>query len=230
VSAGPVLALDASTLRPGVALLGPDGQPWGCWQPALPEPGTANLAGAVADLLEARGLAVRDLLGVAVGVGPGSYTGSRAAVALARALAFASGIRIAGVVSSAAAARGALRANPDTRLVLVLLDARRGEAYRSDWERGDVPSGGVVGAEGVPLERAPPRLVSGADADPQPQDSFTLVLREPVPDPYDVAAVGRLRLLVGGDPPEAVRPLYLKRSHAEIVFDERVGSQGLGRD
>jgi hypothetical protein len=25
-----------------------------------------------------------------------------------------------------------------------------------------------------------------------------------------------------------VRPLYLKRSHAEIVFDERVGSQGLG--
>ncbi len=230
---GPVLALDASTLRPCVALLGPDGQPWGAWQPERPEPGTARLAPAVAELLAARGLRAGDLAGVAVGVGPGSYTGARAAVALARALALAAGTRLAGVVTSAACARAAFRANPDTRLVIVLLDARRGEAYRSDWERGDVAAGApaaLVGAIGLPLERAAPRLVAGADADPRPADSSISVLREPFPDPYDVAAVGRPRLLLGGDPPEGVRPLYLKRSHAEIVFDERVGTQGLGRD
>lgn len=229
-ASGPVLGLDASTLRAGVALLGPAGEPWGSWQPSEPVAGTAGLAGQVARLLAERGLAVADLLGVAVGVGPGSYTGTRAAVALARALAFAAGLRLAGVVSSAAAARGALRANPDARAVIVLLDARRSEAYRSDWERGEVRAGDPVGAEGLPLERLAPRLVTGAEAEPAAPDSSILVLREPVPDPYDVAAVGRLRLLLGGDPSEAVRPLYLKRSHAEIVFDGRVGSQGLGRD
>lgn len=230
---GPVLALDASTLRPCVALLGPGGEPWGAWQPEQPEPGTARLAPAVASLLAARRLRAADLLGVAVGVGPGSYTGARAAIALARALALAAGARLAGVVTSAACARAAFRANPDTRRVIVLVDARRGEAYRSDWERGDVAAGApaaLVGANGLPLERVAPRLVAGAEADPPIPETFVSILREPVPEPYDVAAVGRPRLLAGGDPPEGVRPLYLKRSHAEIVFDERVGTQGLGRD
>ncbi len=226
---GPVLALEASTLRAGAALLSPGGEPWGGWQQAEGESGTAPLAAAVARLLAARGLRVADLLGLAVGIGPGSYTGTRACVALARGMAFASGVRVAAVVSVAAAARGEFRANAAARDVVVLLDARRGEAYRADYARGSVVAG-VVGAEGLPLESAPPRLVTGADADPRPTDPSLIVLREPVPDAYDVAAVGRARLLLGGDPPEVVRPLYLKRSHAEIVFDERVGTQGLGRD
>ena len=55
------------------------------------------------------------------------------------------------------------------------------------------------------------------------------MIREPVPDAYDVAALGRERLAAGGDDPADVRPLYLKRSHAEIAFDERVGgTPGLG--
>lgn len=226
---GPVLALEASTLRAGAALLSPDGEPWGCWLQAEGEPGTAPLAAAVARLLSERGLRVADLLGIAVGVGPGSYTGTRASVALARGLAFPTGARLAAVVSAAAAARGEFRRAAAARSVVVLLDARRGEAYRADYARGSVVAG-VVGAEGVPLESVPPRLVTGADADPRLADPSLIVLREPVPDAYDVAAVGRTRLLEGGDPPEVVRPLYLKRSHAEIVFDERVGSQGLGRD
>lgn len=224
---GPVLALEASTLRASAALLGPDGEPWGGWLQPPGKPGTAPLAAAVAGLLSDRGLRVRDLFGIAVGVGPGSYTGTRAAVALARGLAWPSGTRLAAVVSSAAAARGELRRNAAAQSVIVLQDARRGEAYRADYARGSVVAG-AVGAEGLPLESLPPRLVAGADADPRPADPSLIVLREPVPDAYDVAAVGRTRLLEGGDPPELVRPLYLKRSHAEIVFDERVGSQGLG--
>lgn len=227
---GPVLALDASTLRACAALLAADGTPWGCWQQPADEPGTAPLAAGIAELLAARGLRAPDLLGLAVGIGPGSYTGTRAAVALARGLAFAGGVRLAAVASPAAAARGEFRRNAAARAVIVVLDARRGEAYRADYARGDVRAGDLVGADGLPLESAPPRLVAGPDADPQSADPSLFVLREPVPDPYDVAAVGRPRLLLGGDPPEAVRPLYLKRSHAEIVFDERVGSQGLGRD
>jgi tRNA threonylcarbamoyl adenosine modification protein YeaZ len=221
---GPVLALEASTLRPGAALLGPGGEPWGCWQQAEGERGTAPLAAAAAELLAARGLSVSDLLGVAVGTGPGSYTGTRAAIAFARALVFAGGGRIAGVPSVAAAARGELRRRPDARGVIVLVDARRGEVYRADYARAADSDAGA-GAR----ELLPPRLVAGDDAAPASTE-FVFVIREPVPDPYDVAAVGRGRLTLGGDDPVAVLPLYLKRSHAEIVFDERVRTQGLGGD
>ena len=231
---GPILALEASTLRPGAALLGPAGEPWGRWQQGEGERGTAPLAAAAAELLKARGLQVSDLLGVAVGTGPGSYTGTRAAIAFARALVFAGGGRLVGVPSVAAAALGELRRRPEARDVIVLVDARRGEVYRADYARADDAApgsratGSLASGAGV-RELKPPRLVAGPEASPA-QNEFVFVIREPVPDPYDVAAVGRGRLLLGGDDPAAVLPLYLKRSHAEIVFDERVRTQGLGGD
>ncbi|HTE05270.1 MAG TPA: tRNA (adenosine(37)-N6)-threonylcarbamoyltransferase complex dimerization subunit type 1 TsaB [Planctomycetota bacterium] len=244
---GPILALEASTLAVSVALLGPDGEPWGQVVAPPDARGTSLLASAAAELLAARALRASDLLGVIVGTGPGSYTGTRAAIALARALVFAAGVRIAGVPSVAGAALAELRRRPDVQRVIVLIDARRGESYRADYERA--PADGAAG----PLrELRAPCLVTGADALPlapagapgAPAGASPLtsdagdekllaelrisVLREPHPDAYDVAAVGRAHLLSGGDSPEAVLPLYLKRSHAEIVFDERVGSQGLG--
>jgi tRNA threonylcarbamoyladenosine biosynthesis protein TsaB len=228
--AGAILALEASTLHVGVALVGPAGEPWGHREAPAGSRGTALLAQGVRELLDARGLAVRDLLGVAVGTGPGSYTGTRAAIALARALVFATGIRIAGVPSTAAAALSVLRREPAVQRVIVLVDARRGEVYRADYARGPAASA-TPGASTTPtaVELLAPRLVAGAEAQP-PQEEGISVLREPVPDAYDVAAVGRERLLSGGDSPEAVLPLYLKRSHAEIVFDERVGTSRLGGD
>jgi tRNA threonylcarbamoyl adenosine modification protein YeaZ len=223
-----VLALEASTLRPGAALLGPDGERWGCWTEPSGRRGTATLAAAAGELLSAAGLSARELLGVVVGTGPGSYTGTRSAIALARGLCFAADVRLAGVPSVAAAARGALVADPALQRVVVLVDARRGESYRADYERaaGRSPSDDPLWRAGL-IERAPPRLVAARDTDVEELPDISLI-REPVPDPYDVAAVGRERLLAGGDDPAAVLPLYLKRSHAEIVFDERVGPQGLG--
>lgn len=212
---GPVLALDGSSARPGVALLGPEGQDWGCWQQPEGERGTARLAPVAAELLGQRGLAVGDLLGVAVGMGPGSYTGLRATIALARGLAFPGGLPLAGVVSLAAAARGILRQEPAARRVLVLLDARRGELYRAEYARGPDP-------EGV-LEVVPPGLVTTEEGESRAAggEDGLLVLREPVPDPRNLAWLGRVRLLAGGDAPATIRPLYLKRSHAELALEER---------
>lgn len=220
---GPVLAIEASTLQAGAALVGPRGERWGQWTQSAGERGTAPLAPAVARLLAERGLTPADLAGVVVGTGPGSYTGTRAAIALARGLIFASGAPLAGVPSVAAAALAELAARPDVEQVVVLIDARRGERYRADYARApgalpSAPSAGVV-------ELAPPRLVSGAEAELESSPTIS-VLREPIPAAYDVAAVGMVRLAAGGDAPAAVRPLYLKRSHAEIVFDERVGPVG----
>jgi tRNA threonylcarbamoyladenosine biosynthesis protein TsaB len=65
---------------------------------------------------------------IAVGVGPGSFTGLRIGIATARALAQARGIPIAPVGSLAALARG-IREDGEAAVALPVIDARRGEAF-----------------------------------------------------------------------------------------------------
>lgn len=55
--------------------------------------------GRIAALLAERGLTVRDLDRIAVGIGPGSFTGVRIAVSYAKALALASGVPLTGISS-----------------------------------------------------------------------------------------------------------------------------------
>ncbi len=208
---GAVLAFEASSLRPSVALLDDDGRPLGRWMQAEGLRGTHRLAPEAAALLAAHGLTPGDLLGVAVGTGPGSYTGLRSAIALARGLAHASARPVVGIPSVEAAARAVLVERPAIQRVVVLLDARRDELYRADYARGVGDAPDVV---------SPPRLVSASTGEPSPHADLAIV-REPVPDAYHVAALGRERLAAGGTDPATIRPLYLKRSHAEIALDER---------
>jgi len=209
---GPILALDASTLRATAALVGA-GEPRVWLQPGGLR-GTADLAPALAALLEAAGLAPRDLAGVAVGTGPGSYTGLRAAITLARALCFGAGLPVAGLPSVASAARAALDADPTATRVVTLVDARRGEQYRADFAPG--PDGGLL-TELAPCLVPDESLTELLAAPP----TGTLVLREPEPDALALAALAAPILSGGGHDPTVVLPLYLKRSHAEIALDER---------
>jgi tRNA threonylcarbamoyladenosine biosynthesis protein TsaB len=79
---------------------------------------------ALADaLLRAEGRTVRDLGTVVVGVGPGSYTGLRIAIAAARGLGFALGIPVAGAGTLDALRHGA---GPEAYAVI---DARRSELF-----------------------------------------------------------------------------------------------------
>jgi tRNA threonylcarbamoyladenosine biosynthesis protein TsaB len=78
---------------------------------------------------------------IAVGIGPGSFTGLRIGIATARALAQSRGIPIAGVSSLAALARG-ISEHPEavTRRALPVFDARRGQVFAAlhDPEGGEV--------------------------------------------------------------------------------------------
>ena len=66
---------------------------------------------------------------IAVGVGPGGFTGLRIGIATARALAQARGLPLVPVGSLAALAAGASAAG----LVAAVLDARRGEVFAAVW-------------------------------------------------------------------------------------------------
>jgi tRNA threonylcarbamoyladenosine biosynthesis protein TsaB len=73
-------------------------------------------------LLRQAGAHTRELEGLAVGIGPGSFTGVRIGLATARGLSLALGVPVAGVSTLAALAAGAPEAVP-------VIDARRGEVF-----------------------------------------------------------------------------------------------------
>ena len=97
---------------------------------------TEALVGYARALLDRAGLTFADLDRIAVGIGPGSFTGLRIGVATARALAQATGAVLAPVSTLRALAM--LREEPPEygTVVLPVIDARRGEVFVAGW-RGE---------------------------------------------------------------------------------------------
>lgn len=120
-----VLALDASGPVTGVAVVTDDAGP-SSLHLAGQGRHAANIGDATGVLLEAAGIRPEDVELVAVGCGPGSFTGLRVAMGFAKGFAFGHRTPIVGVSSLAAcAAPGCF----ESSFVLALGDARMGEVY-----------------------------------------------------------------------------------------------------
>jgi tRNA threonylcarbamoyladenosine biosynthesis protein TsaB len=91
----------------------------------------AELMPAVARCIDAAGLGWDELDAIAVGVGPGMFTGLRIGVATAHGLAAATGLELRPVSSLAALAHGT-----DTA-ALTVIDARRDEVFAALYEDGN---------------------------------------------------------------------------------------------
>jgi tRNA threonylcarbamoyladenosine biosynthesis protein TsaB len=132
-----VLGFDTSTAATSVCLLrSGDGKAFEV-TPAddalLGPPGHAReLMPAIAQVMGEADADYSDLGAIAVGVGPGTFTGLRIGVATARALAHAQYIPLHPVSSLAALAQGI-----DADLRLALIDARRGELFAALYDRDD---------------------------------------------------------------------------------------------
>jgi tRNA threonylcarbamoyladenosine biosynthesis protein TsaB len=90
---------------------------------------------------------------IAVGTGPGTFTGIRIGIATARALACAREIPIAGVSTLQALASGAAEAVSGEEKLLSVIDARRGEVFAAGWSPRGVAR---AGAEPLLAPRAVP--------------------------------------------------------------------------
>lgn len=87
------------------------------------------LASFVDEVLKEAKLKVSDLDAVVVGGGPGSYTGLRIGVSLAKGLCFGANIPLIACSTLRALAVSALEQNPKADRVISLIDARRMDAY-----------------------------------------------------------------------------------------------------
>ena len=103
----------------------------------------------IAECLAASGVPIATLSGVAVGMGPGPFTGLRVGIAAANAFAFGAGKPVVRVVSHDAIAFGHY-ADGGSGPLLVVTDARRRQVYWSGYSGVD--------AEGIPLRDAGPDL------------------------------------------------------------------------
>jgi tRNA threonylcarbamoyladenosine biosynthesis protein TsaB len=220
-----LLGLDTSTAAATACVLRADGEAF----EDLPEPDAlgrppahaSELMPAVTRVMDRSGLDWADLDAVAVGVGPGSFTGLRIGVATARALAGASGLQLRPVSSLAALAQGIDHGSDS--VVLPLIDAKRGELFAAAYERGrelwapfaarpEEVARRVREARLAPLAAGDGsirfrRVLEAAGIRIAPDGSLAHVVR--------ALHVCRLAATAPGEPPEAVVPEYLRAPDAK---------------
>lgn len=127
-----VLGFDTATQATAVGLQLADGSALQARDdpPAGAHPGHATrLLGMAGELLATAGLRWDDVQRIAVGLGPGRFTGLRVGIATARGLAQSLSVELVGVSSLRALALGAEHAPTAPNATIAVIDARRGEAF-----------------------------------------------------------------------------------------------------
>jgi tRNA threonylcarbamoyladenosine biosynthesis protein TsaB len=188
----------------------------------------------IARVCERAGIAPRALDAVAVGAGPGSFTGLRIGMATAKGIAFAAGRPLWVVSSLAALAFAAVRrgvAQPGD-LVVPVLDARRNELY-AGWYRAEADRVVAIAPEQVmpPGDLAPLVAAKAAARVVMLGDALTTYDLSGVPDvvrvdaPATPGAVEVALLALAGDRADVLAhgaPVYIRPSEAEVMYPQGV--------
>jgi tRNA threonylcarbamoyladenosine biosynthesis protein TsaB len=189
----------------------------------------ADLLVLVDDVCSRAGIAPRDLDAVAIGAGPGSFTGLRIGMATAKGIAFAAHRPLWAVSSLAALAHAELARDP-AGVVMAVLDARRGEVYAGAYQL----AGGTVSLLGTERVLPPAEIrqlaqdvAAGApvrftgDAETAYPDLAQLPgTWNQTPSGVSIARLAltgaRVDVLVGG------APSYIRPSEAEVKYPDGV--------
>jgi tRNA threonylcarbamoyladenosine biosynthesis protein TsaB len=188
-----------------------------------------DLIPLLAATLREAGLGIRDVDALAVGLGPGSYTGLRVGLMAAKTLAYVTGTPLIGLDSLEAIARNA---PADASRISVIADAQRGQLYVAEYGQG--PDNRLFCTKPCRIEPlyawlnrlGPGTLVLGPALD-SPRIRGALPDGFDYPDPALNYPVGdRLIDLVREawsagrrDDPWLLEPRYLRQSSAEEQWD-----------
>lgn len=219
-----VLALDTSTFVGTVAVLR-DGVLLAEWSASVRATHGETLLPHVARALEQAGIAARELDLIAVGIGPGSFTGTRIGMATAKGLALAEGKPLRGVSSLRVIAAGM----PAGALRAVAVDAQKGELYcalyayeGAELEERVAPFHALPGEAAARLGALGPVWLAGDGGERYPEFAAGLTF-ERAPKLCDVprAAVlahegARAFTRLGPSDLASLEPLYVRPSDAKL--------------
>jgi tRNA threonylcarbamoyladenosine biosynthesis protein TsaB len=228
-----VLGIDTSTPQTSVAL-GTEGGMVASTLLSTGKPNHEVVIPAVSHLMEMADLTLSQLAGVAVGLGPGLFTGMRVGIATAKTLAQTLAIPIIGLASLDLVA---FSVRYSRRLICAALDAKRGEVFYAFYRpvpggvaretafevgtpthlMGDLEARGeeilLVGSGGLVyrrlLEESGSRIEFGSAVHAYPLATALVELSIPRFQREDFDRLHELK------------PFYVRRSDAEIAWDKR---------
>jgi tRNA threonylcarbamoyladenosine biosynthesis protein TsaB len=230
-----ILAFDTATRATTVAVWDTDGD---AAFEGRDDPGpgerphhATRLMPLIAEQLGAAGLGWADVDRIAVGVGPGTFTGLRIGLATARALARARSLPLVGVSTLESLALGATRAAQTDEgaaldAVLAVIDARRGEVFAGAWTPDvralmqPVALAPEALAERIPeLGKAVLAVGDGAVEFRAVLERWEAQVPEDRSDLHKVSAINHCRLASGKpeSSPDQILPDYLRLPDAEIA-------------
>ncbi|OWA34389.1 tRNA (adenosine(37)-N6)-threonylcarbamoyltransferase complex dimerization subunit type 1 TsaB [Saccharibacillus sp. O16] len=229
-SQGRILALDTSSAAQAVAVIDESGVRFE--SNSLAERNhSVNLLPEIERALRESGTDKRELAGIAVGIGPGSYTGVRIAVTTAKTLAWALKLPVAAVSSlEAQAASGLEAAAPQGRgWIVPLVDARRGQAYTALFAAPGAAAGSAAASQAAPGKaeagtespaqaESPSAAAASAGSAAQPMlerlaDDAILLVGD-----WTAAIAGRLKELPAAEQPDYILFTGETAKHAETVL------------
>jgi tRNA threonylcarbamoyladenosine biosynthesis protein TsaB len=227
-----ILASDTSTDIASVAVRKPDGEVVHV-EMDVDRPHSETLLPAVEEVLALAGFLRRDVAAIAVGTGPGAFTGLRVGLATFKGWAIASHLPILPVPSLDALAFPSVREGKE---VAVLADARKGEVYTCRYSGLDV--------HGLPVKQDETELIPLAEVlsrpDYTPRDGLWYigtgvkllfnteggiwpegsVLYHARPQASDILYIGEIMMALGRSispstlVPEYIRPPDAKSQHS----------------
>jgi len=231
-----ILVIETSS-RTGSAALATEAQVAASAQLAGPMRHASELMPAIDTLLRERGWPADTLTDVFVSIGPGSFTGLRIAVTVARTLAWSIGARIVAVPTMDGLALNALAAKPAPANLAVVLDAKRAQVYAAAFELRSGTYEKVIDAHlaepGSFLDRCPQPLAVLGEGIPYHRQAIdasrVTVLDQNLwsPRAEHVYHVG-MRLANAGRHTASgdLLPLYIRRPEAEEKWEKLHGPQG----
>jgi tRNA threonylcarbamoyladenosine biosynthesis protein TsaB len=230
-----VLGIDTSTRVAGAAVAGEDRLISERFVHNL-QTHSQNIIPMIGQIMDDAGIKPPDLHGIAVTGGPGSFTGLRIGMSVAKTMGLTLGLPVIGISTLKALAWNLYRVEG---LICPILDAKKNEVYTCAYRSGDSGLDEVFGPAALNPEQLIARLAEFGEekvhflGDGVPvygdvfkaelgQRAFFAPMLNAFPRASAVAELGLVKLRAGFDADSTfLQPVYLRRSEAEVTWEQK---------